>query len=115
MNNSKGFISVYLLTVLAACLLLSHGIYCEMYRYHQFASERENFRRMNWLEVLSVKRAIQNFRCYSEADETLYLEGYSISFVYRDLSCTITISGNGYTRVRCLEYDDINDEVLDYQ
>lgn len=115
MRSSKGFISIYLLTVLAACLLLSHGIYSEMYRYHSFQSERENFRKMNWLEVLAVQRAIQSFRCYSTVNETLWLDGYSVSFIYRDLTCTITISGNGYTRIRCLQFDDIDDEVSDYQ
>ena len=115
MNGNKGFISIYLLTVLAVCLLIAHGIYSEMYRCHGFISERENFRKMNWLEVLAIKRTVQNFRCYSCVNETLYIDGYSVSFLYRDLSCTITISGNGYIRIRCLEYDDINDEVLDYQ
>ena len=68
---------------------------------------------MNWIEVLAIKRAIQSYRCYSESDETVYVDGYSVSFRYQDLSCTITIRGNGHLRVRTLEFDDIEDEVIE--
>lgn len=115
MKSSKGFVSLYLLTVLAVCLMVSHGIFSEMSRYYRFQSEREVFRKMNWIEVLAIKRAIQSYRCYSESDETVYIDGYSVSFRYQDLSCTITIRGNGHLRVRTLVFDDIEDEVIDYQ
>ena len=106
---------MYLLQMLAVCLLLSAGILAEVQRYHDFDENRESFREVNWLEVLAVNRVKKQLRSYQEKDETIYLNGYSISFHYNDLTCTITISGNGVYRQRCLWFDDIDDEVIDYQ
>ena len=113
--RNKGFVSMYLLGILAVCLLLSSGILAEVERYHDFEENRESFRETNWLEVLAVNRVKNKYRSYSEKNETLYLNGYSISFEYDDLLCTITITGNDVYRQRCLWYDDFDDQVVDYQ
>ena len=94
---------MYLLGILAVCLLLSSGILAEVERYHDFEENRESFRETNWLEVLAVNRV-----------KTKY-SSYSISFEYDDLLCTITITGNDVYRQRCLWYDDFDDQVVDYQ
>ena len=47
---------MYLLGILAVCLLLSSGILAEVRRYHEFEENRESFREENWLEVLAVNR-----------------------------------------------------------
>ncbi len=113
--KNKGFVSMYLLGILAVCLLLSSGILAEVRRYHDFEENRESFREVNWLEVLAVNRVRKKYRSYRERNETLYLDGYSICFEYDDLTCNITISGNGTYRQRDLWYDDFDDLVTDYQ
>ena len=115
MQNNRGFVTVYLLQILAVCLLLSHAVLSEITRYHDFAEKRDSFRESNWLEVLSINRVKQKFRSYQEKNETVYVDGYTINFVYLDLTCSITISGNGVFRERWLLYDDLSDEVIDYQ
>ena len=115
MRNKKGFVTVYLLQILAVCLLLSHAVLTEISRYHGFEEKRAEFREMNWLEVLAVNRVKQKFRSYQEKDEMIYVDGYCISFVYNDLNCRITITGNGSFRERWLQYDDLENEIIDYQ
>ena len=113
--KNKGFVTMYLLEILAVCLLLSSGILAEVRRYHDFEENRESFREVNWLEVLAVNRVKKQYRNYRENNETLYVKGYCISFVYEDLNCYITITGNGILRQRWLVYDDYDNEVVDYQ
>ncbi|MBQ1342178.1 MAG: hypothetical protein IIY33_06810 [Erysipelotrichaceae bacterium] len=115
MQNKKGFVTIYLLQILAVCLLLSRTMIGEITRYHGFEENRQIFREVNWLEVLAVNRIKQKFRSYREKDEVIYVNGYRISFIYHNLTCNLTISGNGVYRERWLQYDDIDNEVIDYQ
>ncbi len=115
MQSKKGFVTIYLLQILAVCLLLSGMMIGEITRYHGFEENRQSFREVNWLEVLAVNRIKQKFRSYQEKNEVIYVNGYRISFIYQDLTCNLTISGNGVYRERWLQYDDIDNEIIDYQ
>lgn len=115
MLNRKGFVTVYLLQILSVCLLLSRTVSAEIIRYHDFEEKRKCFREVNWLEVLAINHVKLKYRSYQEKDEVIYVDGYRISFVYHEMVCNITFSGNGIYRERMLQYDDIDNEVIDYQ
>ena len=113
--RNRGFVSLYMLVILSAAIVVSSMLTTEITRYHQFVSQRKVFRKINWLEVLAINRIKDCYRNYAEKDETVWIEGFSITFTYHDLECTFVIRGEGNQRIRKLYYDDLENWVTEYE
>ena len=113
-SGHRGFVTVYVLMVLAAAVLLTNSVYIETERYHQFRSQNETVRLMNWMEVLTINRIKQKMRDYKEKNEEYSLNGCSVSIRYDGSKAFITITCNGMYRYRTLEYDDVEECISAY-
>ena len=113
-SNRRGFVSIYVIMVLTVSILLVNSVYSEISRYHQFRSDTNAFRIMNWMEVLTVNRIKQKMRDYKEKNERYTLNGCSVEIQYDGSKAYITIRYNGIVRNRTLEFDDIDECVRAY-
>ena len=113
-SNHKGFVTVYVVIVLAVAMLLAGSVYQETERYHDFRLSSETVILMNWMEVLTVNRIKEKMRNYKEKDEEYSLNGVTVRIRYDGSTAYITISCNGMTRNRTLVFDDIEEYISEY-
>ena len=113
-SSLKGFVSIYVIMVLAVSILLTESVYTEVSRYYDFRSDTDAFRMMNWMEVLTVNRIKQKMRDYKEKNEQYSLNGCSVEIRYDGSTAYITIRYNGHIRYRTLEFDDVDECVRAY-
>lgn len=94
--------------------MITTSLYQSVHNYHEFRSELESLRQLNWLEVIAINRAKQRLRNYDEEDEILEVGEGTIELRYDGLTVTIIVYYQSFVRERILEFDDINDVVTEY-
>ncbi len=113
-TNRRGFISYYLCIILVAAVMIVSSLQKAAVSYHDYKLQLDDFRNLNWLEVIAINRVKQKLRAYDEEDESLEVGNGSIDLHYDGLTVTITLHYNGLCRERILEFDDIIDAVTEY-
>ena len=113
-SNNRGFVTIYVLVVLAVATLMSGSVYLETERYHDFRIDSETVRLMNWMEVLTVNRIKEKMRNYTEKDEEYSLNGVSVRIRYDGSTAYITITCGDMVRNRTLKFDDVDECIGEY-
>lgn len=113
-TGSKGFITLYVLYLLAICCSVSLAVNQYVTKRVEFISSLDDFHIINNAEILAIQRIKQKFDEYDCKDERIEYNGCLIEIRYKDEKALLDITYRNFRRNRILEYDSIEGIVIKY-